>query len=133
MKYLLDTHVWVWLLEGDERVPPETRRLLNDSRSLPFGLSAISPWEIAKKMALGKLTLSVPGRDWIRKGASLPGIDLLPLTPEIAWEADHLPGEFHRDPADQIIAATARIRNITLITRDRRLLAYSHVRTREWH
>ena len=94
----------------------------------PLGLSAISPWEVAKKASLGKLSLSMPTREWILQSLASQGLRLLPLTPEISWEANHLPGDFHRDPADQIIVATARLHNLTLITGDRRVRGYRHVR-----
>jgi PIN domain nuclease of toxin-antitoxin system len=54
---------------------------------------------------------------------------VLPLSTEVAVESCHLPGEFHRDPADQIITATARVHALTLLTADQRLQAYGHVRT----
>jgi PIN domain nuclease of toxin-antitoxin system len=57
-----------------------------------------------------------------------PGIQLLALTPEIAVESTRLPGEFHRDPADQIIVATARIYDCPLLTVDDRILKYPHVK-----
>jgi PIN domain nuclease of toxin-antitoxin system len=58
-----------------------------------------------------------------------PGIELLPLTPQIAIESTKLPGNFHHDPADQIIVATARVYNLTILTVDRLILDYPHVRT----
>ena len=58
-----------------------------------------------------------------------PGIRLLDLTPAIAVGSTQLPGSFHRDPADQIIVATARALGIELVTVDERILRYTHVRT----
>lgn len=58
-----------------------------------------------------------------------PGIRLLGLTPEIALESTRLPGSFHRDPADQIIVATARIYDCALVTSDNKILDYAHVET----
>ena len=58
-----------------------------------------------------------------------PGVRLLELTPEIAFESTCLPGDFHRDPADQIIVATSRIHHIALATVDTKILAYNHVET----
>lgn len=57
-----------------------------------------------------------------------PNMTLLPLTPEIAIEANNLPGDFHRDPADEIIVATARIYDCEIATVDRRIVAYPHVK-----
>ncbi len=129
MRYLLDTHVWIWSLESGDNLPAKVRRLLGDASNLPFGLSAISPWEAVKKEAMGKLKLSTPIRSWLTKAVSEPFVSLLPLTVDVAFEANHLPGEFHRDPADQIIIATARIHGLTLVTCDAKMLEYRHVKT----
>jgi PIN domain nuclease of toxin-antitoxin system len=129
VKYLLDTHVWLWLFEASDRFPRHVQGILQSVANVPMGISAISPWEIAKKASLGRLLLSMPARDWIVRSAGNPGICLMPLTPDIAWEANALPTPFHNDPADQIIVATARLHNLTLITSDRKILTYPHVRT----
>jgi len=60
---------------------------------------------------------------------SYPGIRVLELTPEIAIESTQLPGEFHRDPADQIIVATARIHDCELVTSDGKIVEYHHIET----
>jgi PIN domain nuclease of toxin-antitoxin system len=65
----------------------------------------------------------------MEQAVAYPGIALLPLTPTIAIESTKLPGTFHRDPADQIIVATARIHDVPLLTMDRRIMDYPHVRT----
>lgn len=129
MTYLLDTHVWIWMVEAEAKIPLSVAAILKDMVNAPLALSAISPWEVAKKLSADRLTLSRPGREWIVASARNPGVRLLALSPDIAWEANHLPGDFHRDPADQIIVATARQYNLTLITADGRILAYPHVRT----
>ena len=128
LTHILDTHAWLWLVEGSDDLPPRVRQVMQDMAHAPLGLSAISPWEVAKKASLGKLSLSMPTREWILQSLASQGLRLLPLTPEISWEANHLPGDFHRDPADQIIVATARLHNLTLITGDRRVRGYRHVR-----
>ena len=68
MRYLLDTHVWLWSLESPGKLPAKIRHLIYDAESLPFRLSAISPWEVIKKECMGRLTLSCPVRDWLSKG-----------------------------------------------------------------
>lgn len=67
--------------------------------------------------------------EWFENALSYPGIQLFPLTPEIAIESTKLPGEFHRDPADQIIAATARFHGCPLVTSDSKILDYPYVDT----
>ena len=129
MKYVLDTHVWIWGLDSAERLPARVRQLLLEPANLPFGLSAISPWEALKKESLGRLKLSCPGRVWVTRAVRDPFVALLPLGLDVSYEANHLPGSFHRDPADQIIVATARLHDLTLITCDRRILDYGQVRT----
>ena len=94
-----------------------------------IGVSVISCWEIAKLVEYGRLELPCPLEEWFEQALSYPGIHLLPLTPEIAIESTRLPGEFHRDPADQIIVATARVYNCPLVTSDERILNYPHVTT----
>ncbi len=130
MNYLLDTNAWILLADAPDRVPERVRNMAGDMANAPLGLSAISPWEVAKKTALGKLQLSLPIRQWMQQAIQPEGVGILPLTWEVALESACLPGAFHRDPADQIIVATARMHDLTLLTSDRRILDYSHVRTR---
>jgi PIN domain nuclease of toxin-antitoxin system len=82
---------------------------------------------VAKKIETGKLQLSRPVDEWIFGALSYPGVRLLELTPGIAVESTRLPGRFHRDPADQIIVATARVLNVGLLTLDQQILRYRHV------
>jgi len=77
----------------------------------------------------GRIVLPDPTEAWIRQALGYPGVQLLPLSPEVAVEATRLPGTFHRDPADQIIVATARILDCPMVTLDGKILAYPHVRT----
>ncbi|MDP6525171.1 MAG: type II toxin-antitoxin system VapC family toxin [Kiritimatiellia bacterium] len=127
MKYLLDTHVWIWAMEDPQRLPHNIQRELFQAGNLPIGLSVISAWEVSKKESIGKLKLSVPVRQWLASAIQEPFIALQPLSVDIAHESNQLPGEFHRDPADQIIVATARLHGLTLITADRRILSYPRV------
>ena len=129
MRYLLDTHVWIWLLDSPERLSRPAARAIQAGANEALAISAISAWEIARKCSLGKLRLSMTSRVWLEKASRAPGIHLLPMSPEIAWESCNLPGQFHRDPADQLIVATARIHGLSLITCDKRLLAYTEVQT----
>lgn len=92
------------------------------------GVSTISCWEIAQLTASSRLDLTVPVADWFAAALGYPGVQLLELTPEIAIEANYLPSTFHRDPADRIIVATARIMGCELLTADSRILAYPGVR-----
>ena len=94
-----------------------------------IGISAISLWEISKLVANKRLELPIPLEKWFKQALSYPGVQIIELTPEIATESTRLPGEFHKDPADQIIVATARVMKCKLVTSDERILNYPHVKT----
>jgi PIN domain nuclease of toxin-antitoxin system len=126
---LLDTHIWVWWVHGDVRLNERYQRWLKENEQQGLGVSAISCWEVAKLVQYNRLTLPCPTAEWFEQALAYPGIRLLHLTPRIALESTQLPEGIHRDPADQIIVATARIRRCPLLTADTRILEYSHVQT----
>ena len=126
---LLDTHIWIWWVQGSERLTAAMQHAIEEHESDAIGISVISCWEAAKLTEVGRLQLPVPILDWLNAALSYPGIQLLELTPHVAVESTQLPGTFHRDPADQIIVATARVHGCTLLTADRKLLDYPHVQT----
>jgi PIN domain nuclease of toxin-antitoxin system len=122
---IVDTHVLVWLLEGDPRLGQKARQALD--RAVQHGailVSAITPWEIAMLVHKGRLALGRDAGQWIDEAMNLPGIALVPLEPAIAVDSVRLPGEMHADPADRFIVASARSRGVSLMTADRALLAY---------
>jgi PIN domain nuclease of toxin-antitoxin system len=125
---ILDTHIWVWWVHGDASLPAKARTLIDSSEQTAIGVSAISCWEVAKLVERQRLSLPCPVFDWIEQALSYPGVQLLELSPRICAESTQLPGIFHRDPADQIIVATARIFDVPLVTVDDKILAYPHVR-----
>lgn len=75
-----------------------------------------------------RITLPLPVDEWLDQALAYPGIQLLELTPRIVVESTQLPGTFHRDPADQMIVATARVYDCPLITVDEKIRAYTHVK-----
>jgi PIN domain nuclease of toxin-antitoxin system len=101
--------------------------LVNEERGL--GICAISLWEVAKLVGYKRLELPCGLEEWLEQALSYPGMSILELTPEIAIESTRLPGEFHRDPADQMIVATARVHHCPLVTSDEKILRYTHVET----
>jgi PIN domain nuclease of toxin-antitoxin system len=87
-----------------------------------IAVSAITPWEIAVLVSKGRLQLGADVMQWIREALAKPGVQLVPLEPEIAVASTRLPFEMHIDPADRILVATARHLGATLVTADRALL-----------
>ena len=129
MRYLLDTHTLIWALEAPERLPAQVQAILGDPANLPFGVAAISPWEIALLSTHGRLQLGRPVSDWLAAALHPDFVSLLPLLPAIAVDSCTLPGSFHADPADRMIVATARHHGLTLLTADAAIRAYPHLRT----
>ena len=125
---VLDTHIWVWWVHGDERLTKAQVESISANEKDVIGVSAISCWEIAKLVEYGRLDLPCLLEEWFEQALAYPGIQLLPLTPKIAIESTRLPGEFHPDPADQIMVATARAYSCKLMTSDEKILKYPHVK-----
>ena len=122
---LLDTHVLIWLLDGDRTLSPTTVTVIEQAaREATVFVSAITPWEIAMLVAKGRLTLTRDVQEWVDDALRQPGIALAPLDPAIAIASTRLPGAMHGDPADRLIVATARHLDALLITADDQLLAY---------
>jgi PIN domain nuclease of toxin-antitoxin system len=126
---VLDTHIWIWWVHGDSRLTASQIQHLKNNEASGLGVSVISTWEVAKLLEVGRLNLSSPIDQWMSQALAYPGIHLLELTPRIAIESTRLPGSFHRDPADQIIVATARIHGCAVLTADAKILGYPHVAT----
>ncbi|MGH8603916.1 MAG: type II toxin-antitoxin system VapC family toxin [Gammaproteobacteria bacterium] len=123
---LLDTHVWLWVAEGiAEKIPAEAMQHVDRAaREGGLYVSVISVWEIGMLAAKGRIRLSKPVRHWVNEALEAPGLRLLPLEPGIALDCNDLPGDFHPDPADRILVASARHLDAPLITHDRRVIAY---------
>lgn len=126
---LLDTHIWIWWVSQQPQLTPPLHQIIQLQQGNGLGVSIISCWEVAKLVENRKLHLSLPVADWLQQALAYPGIQLLPLTLSIIVDSTQLPGNFHRDPADQLIVATARIHNVSLLTVDTKILSYPHVQT----
>ena len=124
---ILDTHIWVWWVQGDPKLSRHLASYIKRHERSGLGVSAISCWEVAKLVERERLELPVDVEKWIVAALAYPGIRLLPLSPLIAVESTRLPGDFHKDPADQIIVATARVHNCALVTLDTAIRSYPHV------
>lgn len=124
---LLDTHTWLWFALGDASrlSAPLQMKIENAALAGKLAVSAISVWEIGMLEAKGRIVLGVPCEKWVEAVLAMPGLRMIGLDADIAIASSRLPGDFHGDPADRILAATARARNAILVTADERLVAYS--------
>jgi len=132
---LLDTHIWLWLACGiPGKIGPSTLRTIEQAgKRRTLFVSIISVWEIALLESKRRIALPMPAQKWMARALDNPEIKLIGLDePEIVLDSCHLPEEFHADPADRFLVATARARNAILVTTDQRILDYSklgHVKT----
>jgi len=111
---------------GDETLKDTQRQTLaSAAMSGKLRVSAITCWEVGMLATRGRIHLGMPCQEWIAISLSAPGLSVLDLSPRIAVEAAELPGEFHGDPADRILVASARVKNLVLATRDAKILAYA--------
>ncbi len=116
---VLDTHAWIWWVADPARLSSAAKRAIEKARVR--GVCAISVWELAVLIERGRLVLDREVTDWVRDALALPGVELLPLTPEIALAAGGAVLDLHGDPADRMIAATALAHRARLVTKDERL------------
>jgi PIN domain nuclease of toxin-antitoxin system len=127
---VLDTHVLIWWINGDPDLGVKARRLIHKARKEgKIYISSMTTWEIAMLLKSGRLVLAMPLNEWIEKIEKLPFVSFVPVDNGIARDAVNLPGDFHKDPADRMIVATARSLNVTLVTCDKKILGYGHVKT----
>jgi PIN domain nuclease of toxin-antitoxin system len=121
-RYLIDTHVWLWMQSDPDRLRDETVTIVQDIRN-GILLSAASAWEIAIKYRLGKLPLPEPPTvyvpDRLRRSGTLP----LPVDHAHTLRTADLP-DHHRDPFDRVLVAQAQLLDLTIITADDQLSAY---------
>jgi PIN domain nuclease of toxin-antitoxin system len=123
---LLDTHVFIFWVNGSARLLEETRTRI-EAEPDALGVSAITLWEIAMLVQLGRLELTLPIEIWLEQALAYPKVVVVPLSPAIVVESARLPAPFHKDPADEIIVATARVLSAPLVTYDGKMLSYPHV------
>jgi PIN domain nuclease of toxin-antitoxin system len=126
---LLDTHVWWWGLTEPENLSRKAKALIKQAKTDERFISSISIWEFAMMVAKKRIELKISPAKWLSRAIEETGIVVMDLSPEIATDSCSLPGEFHKDPADRIIVATARVHNLTLLTKDLKILDYPNVKS----
>lgn len=123
---VLDTYTWVWWVCAPENLSPRARGEIDHQLALR---SVVVSWNVAMLIAKDRLRLPVDLTEWIKQCEQIPGLTFQPVTNVIALASVNLPGQFHPDPADRIIVATARVLGGALVTGDTKIRAYVHIRT----
>ncbi|HOO47339.1 MAG TPA: type II toxin-antitoxin system VapC family toxin [Deltaproteobacteria bacterium] len=127
MKIILDTCCIIWAISDPASLSRSAEALLLADDSQIF-VSPISAAEIACAVDRGRLRLDRHWKKWFRTYVELNGWEVESIDLDIMEEAYSLPDKFHSDPADRIITATARLRKYMLLTADKKILDYPHVK-----
>ncbi len=128
LRLLLDTHIWVWMVDGDStRLSPAVVVLLGDAaREGSLLISDISFREVANNAAKGRLSLSIDPVIWLERAARAPGVAHLQVDRSALIQSTRLRGSPVRDPADRILLATAQLNGAALVTCDKEIIDYAH-------
>lgn len=127
---VLDTHVWLWWISNPDNLSQDARKAVDTNmKNDAILISSISAWEVALLVARGRLKLTMDVPDWIGKSERLPFVTFIPIDNAIALKSVFLPERFHKDPADRIIIATAIVMGAPVVTKDKRIINYPHVKT----
>ena len=121
---LLDTCALIWNVNEDPVARKARSAIARAAKAGELFLSPISAWEIGVLVRRGRLRVRLPVETYVSRAFTQPGVRTAAFTPEIAVQSSSLPGDFHDDPADRILVATAVLMELTLVTRDRRILDY---------
>ena len=128
---VLDTHVLVWWLNGDQSLSSKAKSALKKCTNIENSIkvSAICAWEIAMLVEKGRLVINMDVDSWLAEADKISAISFVPIDVETAVKSTSLPGSFHKDPADRIIVSLARHLALPLVTADQQILNYTHVQT----
>lgn len=124
---VLDTHVWVWSVDGDTgRIGRRTRQMLQRAQSrAAIRVSPMAVFELAALHTLGRVRLARSLDQWVRDALDAVGVRIAELTPGIALDAGAIPRAALADPLDRLLVATARQLDAIFLTSDRRILDYA--------
>ena len=119
---LLDTHAWLWLCLEPRRLSATATRAIRRAVSEGgLAVASISLWEVAMMIARGRVIPQGTAEAWLGALIDRSGVIVKEITPAVAALATHFPGDFPADPADRLIAATARAEGLPLLSRDSRM------------
>ena len=122
---LLDTHAWIWALLGSGKPDPKSLLRIEEAYAHhKLYISDITLWEVSMLAKKERITLGQPTLSWIKQALKISGTQLVHISPEIAVDSTEFLADFHGDPADRILVATARVLDLRLVTRDEKILDY---------
>ena len=123
---VIDTHAFIWIMNNDKTINNKIHGDIQKICSSGFLLvSCVSIWEIAMLKSKKRVTFEQPLHQWIERATAFPFVKIVDLSTAIILEGFQLPGNFHADPFDRMIVATARVLGIPLLTRDQKILDYA--------
>ena len=124
---LLDTHAWIWIIEDNPRLSATARKAIQKaSNAHQLRLSATSVFEIAMLMRKKRdLAQGVTLEEWVRSALLIPGLTVFPIDARVALQSQMIGDDFHSDPADRFIVATAQIEQCRLATADSAILQFA--------
>lgn len=124
-KVLLDTHVWIWVAQGNSILSLPARKAIARAQEREHLLiSPISIWEISMLVERKRILLDMDVADWLKQWVELPGIVTVEFSFQVAMLSNRLPGTIHGDPADRILIASAYEENAVLVTADEKILKF---------
>jgi PIN domain nuclease of toxin-antitoxin system len=128
---VLDTHVLLWWVGNSGLLSIAAKKTINKtlSQGSEVIVSTISSWEVSMLINKERLVLSMDVESWFDEVSQIDGVRFLPVDNEIGIKSTLLPGNFHKDPADRMIVATARKLAVPLVTADEKIRNYGHVKT----
>ena len=125
VKYLWDTHAWIWAANSDANLSHRVRQLLLATAASQHAVADISLWEVAMLAARRRITPAVPIEQWMER--ALASVTVLPITKGIALHSASTVWA-HYDPADRLIVATAVEHGLTLVTKDAAIAKWGGVK-----
>jgi PIN domain nuclease of toxin-antitoxin system len=127
---LLDTHVLVWMVADEDRLSRRAKSAIQSARvSDGLSIADVTIWELAFLIARGAIRTHNTIENTVRNFVTRSGVNVKPITAEIAVLATQFSGDYPKDPIDRLIGATARAEGIALVTRDERIRSSPLLRT----
>ena len=122
MKYLLDTHAFLWFVTDDDKLSSKARSIIKNSNNEVY-FSAASAWEMSIKVRLGRLTIEEALEPFISRQLAENNFSTLSITIFHSIYTSKLP-EIHKDPFDRMIVAQSKVENLSLISNDKNIKKY---------